>query len=105
MIRTPAVFTIDPRRYETESGFDFALLAADLDVMGYPDEIVEAILALDEDHKPAPRQDVSFKPGDLVGGYAVMHDADGNTVRRQIISGSGALEGFDVASGTWKRLT
>ena len=95
MIRTPAVFTIDPRRYLphlTPDGitppigvaFDYALLAADLGVMGYPDELVEAVQALDPDHRPAPRQDVSFRSDDLVGGYAVMHDADGNPVKRPI---------------------
>jgi hypothetical protein len=191
MIRTPAVFTLDPRRYHIERAtipqvtpdgitppievtMDYALLAADLDVMGYPDEFVEAVQALDDDHKgssilvevaderqrqigkgydaahddqeedlgvlvsaltmtaecrmmmthatfmrlehirgrhpsrreqliiaaallvaeverldrikPAPRQNVSLKPGDLVGGYAVMHDADGQPVRRSIIA-------------------
>ena len=103
MIKTPAVFTIDPRRYHTETGFDYALLAADLDVMGYPDELTDAIQALDPDHKPAPRQNVSLKPGDLIAGHAVMHDADEKPVRRQI--GSNALEGFDATSGTWKKLT
>ena len=81
MNRTPAVFTLDPRRYHIERAtipqvtpdgitppigiaFDYALLAADLEVMGYPDELTDAIQALDEDHKPA--QKVRIKVGDYI---------------------------------------
>lgn len=80
-IKTPSVFTIDPSRYHTtrevtprqtpdgttpgiEIGMDYALLAADLDVFGYPDELTEAILALDPDH--GGKVAVSFKASDLV---------------------------------------
>ena len=70
-IKTPFTFTIDPYRYHItrevtpqqtsdgttpgiEIGMDYALLAADLDVFGYPDELTEAILALDPDHGAQP---------------------------------------------------
>lgn len=80
-IKTPSTFTIDPRRYHItrevtpqqtpdgttpgiEIGMDYAMLAADLDVMGYPDELTDAIQALDPDH--GGKVAVSFKAGDLV---------------------------------------
>ena len=99
-IKTPSTFTIDPRRYRIERevtpqqtpdgttpsieiGMDYALLAADLDVFGYPDELTEAILALDPDH--GGRVAASLKAGDLVAA-------------------SGGAEVYDYATQTWKPL-
>ena len=98
-IKTPSTFTIDPRRYRIERevtpqqtaagttpgieiGMDYALLAADLDVMGYPDELTDAIQALDPDH--GGKGSMPFKAGDL-GTYVKP-----------------APEVYDYATQTWK---